>query len=205
MLEISELKEKKLPELQDLAKDLGVPKYRTLKKLDLVYQILDYQAANPAAVQKLIPAAVEGSGQNNQNDPATVKAPKNEERRQNNRPDKDRKPRHQKAPQAHTKPNVEAKDDKDVETPKQQTNPPQDSVKIRIHRTIKTKNQVMIRTVVMGGQKTTTKTTTINDKDIRTKTNVLIIKIRTTATAIQEIVTENLITNLMESSRVKAS
>lgn len=125
MLEISELKEKKLPELQDLAKDLGVPKYRTLKKLDLVYQILDYQAANPAAVQKLIPAAVEGSGQNNQNDPATVKAPENEERRQNNRPDKDRKPRHQKAPQAHKKPNVEAKDDKDVETPKQQTNPPQ--------------------------------------------------------------------------------
>lgn len=125
MLEISELKEKKLPELQDLAKDLGVPKYRTLKKLDLVYQILDYQAANPAAVQKLIPAAVEGSGQNNQNDPATVKAPENEERRQNNRPDKDRKPRHQKAPQAHKKPNVEAKEDKDVETPKQQTNPPQ--------------------------------------------------------------------------------
>ncbi len=125
MLEISELKEKKLPELQDLAKDLGVPKYRTLKKLDLVYQILDYQAANPAAVQKLIPAAVEGSGQNNQNDPATVKAPENEERRQNNRPDKDRKPRHQKAPQAHKKPNVEAKDDKDVETPKQQTNQPQ--------------------------------------------------------------------------------
>ena len=125
MLEISELKEKKLPELQDLAKDLGVPKYRTLKKLDLVYQILDYQAANPAAVQKLIPAAVEESGQNNQNDPATVKAPENEERRQNNRPDKDRKPRHQKAPQAHKKPNVEAKDDKDVETPKQQTNQPQ--------------------------------------------------------------------------------
>jgi transcription termination factor Rho len=44
MLEISELKEQKLPELQDLAKELGVPKYRTLKKLDLVYQILDYQA-----------------------------------------------------------------------------------------------------------------------------------------------------------------
>jgi transcription termination factor Rho len=51
MFEISELKEKKLPELQDLAKDLGVPKYRTLKKLDLVYQILDYQAANPKAVK----------------------------------------------------------------------------------------------------------------------------------------------------------
>ncbi|MBP2830897.1 transcription termination factor Rho [Aquimarina sp. U1-2] len=47
MLEISELKAKKLPELQEIAKSLNVPKYRSLKKLDLVYQILDYQASNP--------------------------------------------------------------------------------------------------------------------------------------------------------------
>mgnify|MGYP001828398708 CR=1 FL=1 len=51
MFEISQLKAKKLPELQDIAKQLNVPKYRTQKKLDLVYQILDYQATNPAAVK----------------------------------------------------------------------------------------------------------------------------------------------------------
>ncbi len=51
MFEISQLKAKKLPELQEIAKQLNVPKYRTLKKLDLVYQILDYQAANPEAVK----------------------------------------------------------------------------------------------------------------------------------------------------------
>ncbi|MBO6880624.1 MULTISPECIES: transcription termination factor Rho [Winogradskyella] len=51
MFEISQLKAKKLPELQDIAKQLSVPKYRSLKKLDLVYQILDYQAANPEAVK----------------------------------------------------------------------------------------------------------------------------------------------------------
>lgn len=51
MLEISELKAKKLPELQELAKELGVPKFRSLKKLDLVYKILDYQASNPKAVK----------------------------------------------------------------------------------------------------------------------------------------------------------
>lgn len=51
MFEISQLKAKKLPELQDIAKQLKVPKYRSLKKLDLVYQILDYQAANPEAVK----------------------------------------------------------------------------------------------------------------------------------------------------------
>ncbi|VAV82601.1 Transcription termination factor Rho [hydrothermal vent metagenome] len=49
MFEISQLKEKKLPELQDIAKQLKISKYRSLKKLDLVYQILDHQAANPVA------------------------------------------------------------------------------------------------------------------------------------------------------------
>ena len=53
MFEISELKAKKLPELQDIAKTLNVPKYRTQKKLDLVYQILDHQAANPSKVKEI--------------------------------------------------------------------------------------------------------------------------------------------------------
>lgn len=51
MFEISDLKAKKLPELQEIAKGLNVPKFKTLKKLDLVYQILDVQASNPKAVQ----------------------------------------------------------------------------------------------------------------------------------------------------------
>lgn len=58
MFEISELNDKKLPELQEIAKKLDVPKYRTQKKMDLVYQILDYQAANPKAISSVIkPAA----------------------------------------------------------------------------------------------------------------------------------------------------
>jgi len=47
MLEISELKAKSLAELKDLAKTMGIPKHSQLKKLDLVYKILDFQAANP--------------------------------------------------------------------------------------------------------------------------------------------------------------
>ncbi|WP_289024222.1 transcription termination factor Rho [uncultured Salegentibacter sp.] len=54
MFEISELKAKKLPELQDIAKSLNVPKFRTLKKLDLVYQILDYQASNPKKAKEAL-------------------------------------------------------------------------------------------------------------------------------------------------------
>lgn len=52
MFEISDLKAKKLPELHEIAKGLKVPKYKSLKKLDLVYQILDVQASNPTAVTK---------------------------------------------------------------------------------------------------------------------------------------------------------
>lgn len=57
MFEISDLKSKKLPELQDIAKELNVPKFKTLKKLDLVYQILDLQATNPKAVAAEPPAS----------------------------------------------------------------------------------------------------------------------------------------------------
>ncbi|ESU27544.1 transcription termination factor Rho [Flavobacterium saliperosum S13] len=41
----------KLPELQEIAKVAKINKYRNLKKDELVYQILDYQAANPEVVK----------------------------------------------------------------------------------------------------------------------------------------------------------
>ena len=47
MFEISELKAKTLADLQVVAKSIGLSKTSQLKKLDLVYQILDTQAANP--------------------------------------------------------------------------------------------------------------------------------------------------------------
>ncbi|MFD1316745.1 transcription termination factor Rho [Namhaeicola litoreus] len=52
MFEIEELKDKKLLELQEIAQSVGVPKFRQLKKTDLVYQILDLQAANPQPLKK---------------------------------------------------------------------------------------------------------------------------------------------------------
>ncbi|QNM85673.1 transcription termination factor Rho [Polaribacter pectinis] len=48
MFEISELKAKTLADLQVIAKSIGLSKTSQLKKLDLVYQILDTQAANPS-------------------------------------------------------------------------------------------------------------------------------------------------------------
>ena len=52
MLEISELKSKSLAELKDLAKAMKIPRTSQLKKLDLVYKILDFQAANPETEEK---------------------------------------------------------------------------------------------------------------------------------------------------------
>ncbi|MDY7394449.1 transcription termination factor Rho [Aureibaculum sp. 2210JD6-5] len=53
MFEIESLKEKKLPELHEIAEKIGVPKYKQLKKLDLVYQILDVQATKPVASEPI--------------------------------------------------------------------------------------------------------------------------------------------------------
>ena len=55
MFEISKLKEKKLSELQEIAQELKISKFKTLKKLDLVYKILDHQASNPETNKKEAP------------------------------------------------------------------------------------------------------------------------------------------------------
>src|SRR5210317_1998226 len=53
MFDIDELKQMKLLELQEIAQKIEVPKFRQLKKLDLVYQILDVQASNPKQVKEI--------------------------------------------------------------------------------------------------------------------------------------------------------
>lgn len=52
MFEISQLKAKTLDELKEIAKTIGAKKYSQLKKLDLVYLILDIQASTPSKVLK---------------------------------------------------------------------------------------------------------------------------------------------------------
>ncbi|MDY8134379.1 transcription termination factor Rho [Aquimarina sp. 2201CG5-10] len=102
MLDISELKAKKLPELQEIAKTLNVPKFRTMKKLDLVYQILDYQAANPNKVKEVI---TEDTPEKNE-----VEKPKNNPRQKRPRT---RKQDGQKAPA------------KEAKTPQENTKTPE--------------------------------------------------------------------------------
>jgi transcription termination factor Rho len=55
MFDIEVLKEMKLSDLQEIAKVAKINKYRSLKKDDLVYQILDLQAAKPEIIKSEIP------------------------------------------------------------------------------------------------------------------------------------------------------
>ena len=52
MYDISSLKEQKLADLQEIAKKLGLKRTSGLKKLDLIYQIIDYVSANPPESEK---------------------------------------------------------------------------------------------------------------------------------------------------------
>ena len=101
MFEITQLKEMKLPELQEIAKKLNVSKYRSLKKLDLVYQILDHQAANPKAVKEV---AKQDDNKQEQEKEKPKRAPRQ----------RVQKPAAKKAPQTNkeNKPQQEKSDDK---------------------------------------------------------------------------------------------
>ncbi len=52
MFDIEALKQLKLVELQDIAKTLGIKKYYHLKKMELIYHILDFQADHPDEMKK---------------------------------------------------------------------------------------------------------------------------------------------------------
>lgn len=119
MFEISELKLKKLPELQELAKALKVPKYRSLKKLDLVYQILDYQAANPTAVKAVV---IEEKAAPKVAAPVAPVQEKTE-----NKPEPKHEPR-QERPKPNPRKEVEAKrssNERDTNESREQRNPKQ--------------------------------------------------------------------------------
>ncbi|MBO0343555.1 MAG: transcription termination factor Rho [Bacteroidota bacterium] len=120
MFEISDLKAKKLPELQEIAKDLNVPKFKSLKKLDLVYQILDVQASNPKAVAETVAATKEEKPAPK---PKRTRAPrpKTTEAKKDTTGDKP-----EKAPQKR-EPRNKKDDSKPQGKPQKQDNKPQDN------------------------------------------------------------------------------
>ncbi|WP_297334078.1 transcription termination factor Rho [Flavobacterium sp.] len=116
MFDISELKEMKLPELQEIAKKAKISKYRGLKKDDLIYQILDRQAADPEAVKPLNEEAIKDNAE------TTVTAEDKPKRARISKTD-DSSPAIEKAP-AKAQPkdkSLKAKADSKVITAKQDT------------------------------------------------------------------------------------
>ena len=133
MFEISQLKEKKLTDLQEIAKKLNVPKYRSMKKIDLVYQILDQQAADPKAVKAVV-APEPSSETKTQTPPARkprqrVQKPARNEQQQNSDKAQDNKPEVEAVPIAESTqkteatPNVVVPQNKEEKKPVHKPNP----------------------------------------------------------------------------------
>lgn len=119
MFEISQLKEMKLPELQEIGKQLSIPKYRSLKKLDLVYQILDKQAANPKAVIQANSQDEKPKKEDNQNRQRRPRAQQDKNQKDNPKPAQSAKPDTNKSSEKGSKPNKTA-DKTQKEKPQQQ-------------------------------------------------------------------------------------
>lgn len=122
MFDISELKQKKLPELQDLAKTLGIPKFRSYRKLDLVYQILDFQAANPKSIKAVVeedPAKKEEETDTSKKSPADdTKRKPGRPRKQNTNDSSSKKPESKPTRNHDSKKKPEAKQARDKDSDK---------------------------------------------------------------------------------------
>ena len=68
MYDILELKKKKLQNLQEIAEKLEISEIKNFKKMDLIYQILDKQALNPAGSEnkKITRKKISPKSKNNQ-------------------------------------------------------------------------------------------------------------------------------------------
>ena len=106
MFELSELKAKKLAELQEIAKELGIKKITGLKKIELTYRIIDHQSTLPdEGEQKKEENAPANPAVVNNKKPAREKKD-NQEAKENKQDHKnDRKPDHTGHKQKHNKGN----------------------------------------------------------------------------------------------------
>ncbi|ATA94690.1 transcription termination factor Rho [Capnocytophaga canimorsus] len=79
MFEIIDLKSMRLSELQEIAQKMKISKFRSFNKLDLIYQILDHQAANPDTLKTEKKAVTPTTSEENSEVQPTGKAPKKRE------------------------------------------------------------------------------------------------------------------------------
>ena len=127
MFEIGQLKEKKLVELHEIAKTIGLKKVSQLKKMDLIYQILDEQAKHPKKEEKPAPKVKKPR--------ARIQKKTSKEKEPSlfdNSPSEEKKPRNSKLVSESQK----KKEDKKEEKP-QKSKPVSDTQKIRKEKQVK--------------------------------------------------------------------
>ena len=112
MYDILELKELKLPELQDIAKGLNVKSISKLKKMDLIYQILDVQAENPGKVKAVVTGGEAPTEERKAPEKKAESKPSRPERKPSNE-DRNRKPQASKEPAEGDSPNQESDENKE--------------------------------------------------------------------------------------------
>ncbi|MCH4551144.1 transcription termination factor Rho [Aestuariibaculum lutulentum] len=141
MFEISQLNEKKLSDLQEIAKKLNIPKYRSLKKMDLVYQILDHQAADPKAVKAVVDSSETAEPKTNEAPKKEVKKPRQRVQRPKPAPVKNETKTEVEQPTAETSKTespapapTEAKPEAKNDKPAKPNNPQQDRQKEHQHK-----------------------------------------------------------------------
>ena len=148
MFDIEALKQLKLVGLQEIAKTIGIKKYYHLKKMELIYKILDFQADHPEAVKKKAQElnfeekkeslTLKKRGRPKKNRPqetvqktsaeSTSNAPKTEVASEGRNKQKKRRPRHteqtqKNEPKTHKSQNVTTQPDTRESAPKKEQKP----------------------------------------------------------------------------------
>ena len=88
MFELNALKSKKLSDLQEIAKSIGLTGVSSQKKQDLIYQIIDHQSANPTESNEKILVDTNKQKSITKSKPAISKENKNENRNSSSQKDK---------------------------------------------------------------------------------------------------------------------
>jgi len=83
MYDIIELNGRALSKLREIAEDLNIPKFESLKKQDLIYKILDFQAVNPTKVPETMKSKKTSSDDKK---PSASKASKSEAEESESKP-----------------------------------------------------------------------------------------------------------------------
>ncbi|MEN8137743.1 MAG: transcription termination factor Rho [Bacteroidota bacterium] len=139
MFGIEELKQKKLSDLQAIAKQLNIKKISQLKKLDLVYKVLDFQADNPTEVKKSQPV------EKTHSKPAAKTPPKQTSSEESTEPKKRRRILHEAKPEGRPGKKQDAKPEGKPEI-KQDAKPEGKREEKKVEKGIEKKTQDSLKT-----------------------------------------------------------